>query len=111
MSGVLAVEVGEQGHGVAGALLYALAAGVLSSAVPFLADLLTLRRVPARFLGVFMSVNPVFATLIGMLVLGGRLAAVSWLAVAVIVPANAVAASGAARPSGSAAHLDEPSRC
>jgi inner membrane transporter RhtA len=35
------------------------AAGVLSSAVPFLADLFTLRRVPAGFFGVFMSVNPV----------------------------------------------------
>ena len=33
------------------ALRCALAAGVLSSAVPFLADLLALRRVPAHFFG------------------------------------------------------------
>ena len=42
-------------------LAYAVAAGVLSSAVPFLVDLLSLRRVSAQFFGVFMSVNPVLA--------------------------------------------------
>ncbi|WP_342776371.1 EamA family transporter [Streptomyces armeniacus] len=72
-------------------LLCALTAGVLSSAVPFLSDLLALRRIPARFFGIFMSVNPVFAALIGMAVLGQYLDAASWLAVAVIVTANAVA--------------------
>jgi len=41
------------------ALLHAIAAGVMSSAVPFGADLYTLRRVPARAFGLFMSVNPV----------------------------------------------------
>ena len=40
--------------------------GSSSSAVPFLADLLALRRVPARFFGVFMSVNPVLAALVGL---------------------------------------------
>ncbi|WP_206441318.1 EamA family transporter [Streptomyces boncukensis] len=80
-----------------GALGCALAAGVLSSAVPFLADLLALRRVPAQFFGVFMSVNPVFAALVGLAVLGQRLDAGSWLAIAVIVAANTVAASTAVR--------------
>ncbi|ASR36235.1 hypothetical protein BAY61_15860 [Prauserella marina] len=75
-----------------------LAAGVLSSAVPFLSDLLALRRVPARFFAVFTSVNPVFAALIGVVVLGQHLEAVSWLAIAVIVAANAVAVSTAVRP-------------
>lgn len=73
------------------ALLCALAAGILSSAVPFLSDLLALRRVPARFFGVFMSVNPVFAALVGLLVLGQHLDHLAWLAIAVIVGANAVA--------------------
>ncbi|MFF3490015.1 DMT family transporter [Streptomyces sp. NPDC002795] len=72
------------------ALLCALAAGILSSAVPFLSDLLALRRVPARFFGVFMSVNPVFAALVGLLVLGQHLDHAAWLAIAVIVGANAV---------------------
>ncbi|GAA2370825.1 hypothetical protein GCM10010404_27330 [Nonomuraea africana] len=82
-----------------GALLCALAAGVLSSAVPFLADLLALRRVPAHFFGVFMSVNPVFASLAGMLVLGQHLELASWVAIAVIVTANAVAVGAAANRS------------
>ncbi|MHC5261894.1 EamA family transporter [Streptomyces sp. UC4497] len=73
------------------ALLCALAAGILSSAVPFLSDLLALRRVPARFFGVFMSVNPVFAALVGLLVLDQHLDHLAWLAIAVIVGANAVA--------------------
>ena len=51
------------------AAAYALVAGVLSCAVPFLVDLLTLRRVPAQFFGVFMSVNPVLAALVGLVVL------------------------------------------
>ncbi|MEV1047787.1 EamA family transporter [Streptomyces sp. NPDC049916] len=77
------------------ALGCALAAGVLCSAVPMLADLLALRRVPAHFFGVFMSVNPVFAALAGLFVLGQRLDLLSWVAVAVIVVANVAALSGA----------------
>ncbi|MEU6661932.1 EamA family transporter [Streptomyces sp. NPDC046821] len=72
-------------------LLCALAAGVLSSAVPFLCDLLALRRVTAQFFGVFMSVNPVFAAVVGTVVLDQRLDVASWLAIGVIVAANAVA--------------------
>ncbi|MGD6748137.1 EamA family transporter [Streptomyces sp. BH106] len=73
------------------ALLCALAAGILSSAVPFLSDLLALRRVPARFFGIFMSVNPLFAALIGLLILDQHLDHLAWLAIAVIVGANTVA--------------------
>ncbi|WTP99281.1 EamA family transporter [Streptomyces anulatus] len=79
------------------ALGCALIAGVLSSAVPFLADLLALRRVPAHFFGVFMSVNPVFAALVGLAVLGQRLDVLAWIAIAVIVAANTAAVSAARR--------------
>jgi inner membrane transporter RhtA len=71
-------------------------AGILCSAVPMLSDLLALRRVPTRFFGVFMSVNPVVAALAGLVVLGQALAWVQWLAIAAIVAANAV--SVALRP-------------
>ena len=77
------------------ALGAAAAAGVLSSTVPFLADLLTLRRVPARFFGVFMSVNPVLAALVGWAILGQSLGWAEWLAIATIVTANSVSASTA----------------
>ena len=72
------------------ALREAAAAGVLSSAVPFLADMLALRRVPARLFGVFMSVNPVLAALVGLVVLDQSLGWPEWLAIAAIVTANAV---------------------
>ncbi|MGW1815878.1 EamA family transporter [Streptomyces sp. NPDC002125] len=80
------------------ALVCAPVAGVLSSAVPFVADLMALRRVPPHFFGVFMSVNPVFAALIGLAVLDQHLDAASWSAVAVIVTANTVVVSTASRP-------------
>jgi inner membrane transporter RhtA len=87
----------------AGALACAAAAGVLSSAVPFLLDLLALRRVPAGYFGIFMSVHPVLAALIGLVVLGQRVSWEAWLSIAAIVAANAVStmAGGAAvRPHG-----------
>ena len=72
------------------ALGYAAAAGILASAVPFVADLFVLRRVPARFFGVFMSVNPVLAALIGWVVLDQSPQWAEWLAIAAIVTANTV---------------------
>jgi inner membrane transporter RhtA len=78
-------------HGpTASALGYAATAGILSSAVPFLVDLLALRRVPARFFGVFMSVNPVLAALVGLVILHQSLGWVEWLAIAAIVAVNTV---------------------
>ncbi len=72
------------------AVLCAVAAGVLSSAVPYLADLLTLRHVPAQTFGLFMSVNPVLAALVGLLVLGQHLGGAEWAAIGAVVAANAV---------------------
>jgi inner membrane transporter RhtA len=72
-------------------------AGLLCSAIPMVTDLLALRRVPAGFFGVFMSVNPVFAALTGLMVLGQSLAWPDWLAIAAIVTANAVGVSTGGR--------------
>ena len=80
------------------ALGRAAAAGVLCSAIPMVADTLALRRVPARFYGVFMSVNPVFAALTGLVVLGQSLQPADWLAITVIVTANVLALSTGTRP-------------
>ncbi|UKD56259.1 EamA family transporter [Amycolatopsis sp. FU40] len=74
-----------------GALAAALTAGLLSSALPFLVDLVALRRVPTQFFGAFMSVNPVMAALVGLVLLDQRLDAVAWAAIGVIVAANTVA--------------------
>ena len=75
------------------ALGRAATAGLLCSAVPMVADLRALRRVPARFYAVFMSVNPVFAALTGLVVLGQSPAFADWIAIAAIVTANAVSVS------------------
>ena len=75
------------------ALGRAATAGLLCSAVPMVADVLALRRVPTRFFGVFMSVNPVFAALTGLVVLGQSLAVLDWLAITAIVSANGVSVS------------------
>jgi inner membrane transporter RhtA len=77
----------------------AAAAGVLCSAVPMVADLLALRRVHTQFFGVFMSVQPVFAALTGLVVLGQRLQLADWLAILAIVSVNAVNAGTGARRS------------
>ena len=83
----------------AAALGRAATAGLLCSAVPMVADVLALRRVPTRFFGVFMSVNPVFAALTGLVILRQSLAFAAWLAIAAIVSANAVSVS-TGRPAG-----------
>ena len=72
-------------------LALAVAAGVLASAVPMAVDLLALRRVPAHLFGLFMSVHPVLAALVGLLVLGQTLPWASWLAIGAVVGANALA--------------------
>jgi inner membrane transporter RhtA len=63
-------------------------AGVLASVVPFVADVLALRRVPTHFFGIFMSVNPVFAAAIGAVVLAESLGTLEWVAIVLIVAAN-----------------------
>jgi inner membrane transporter RhtA len=73
------------------ALACAATAGVLASTVPFVVDLLALRRIPAHYFGLFMSVHPVFAAGIGALVLGEALAPLDWLGITLVVTANAAA--------------------
>ncbi len=79
------------------ALGRAAVAGLLCSAIPMVTDLLALRRVSARYFGVFMSANPVFAALTGLLVLGQALQPADWIAIAAIVSANAVSLGTATR--------------
>jgi inner membrane transporter RhtA len=69
---------------------YAVTAGVLASAVPMVVDLMALRRVPAGAYGVFMSINPVLAAVVGLVVLHESLSWDAWLGIAAIVGANVV---------------------
>ncbi|MFE7043816.1 DMT family transporter [Streptomyces atratus] len=102
LSGLLYLPVGIQAlinhHATAQVLTCAAVAGLLSSAAPFLADLLALRKVPARFFGIFMSFSPVCAALIGLLLLGQSLHLIDWLAIAAIVTANTASLLTRQRP-------------
>jgi inner membrane transporter RhtA len=72
------------------AVCHAALAGILCTVVPMTADLRALRKVPARFYSVFMSVNPLLAALIGLVVLSQSLGLIDWLAIGAIVAANVV---------------------
>lgn len=78
-------------------LICAVGAGILSSAIPFLADLFALRRVPAHLFGIFMSANPVLAAVVGLVVLGQSPPWVDWPAIGAIVAANSVSAAAFTR--------------
>ena len=70
--------------------------GLLSSIVPYTLELEALRRVPARVFGIWMSLEPAVAALVGLVMLGQALAVREWLAIVCVMTACA----GAARSTG-----------
>jgi inner membrane transporter RhtA len=73
------------------------AIGILSSVIPYGLELEALRRMPIRLFGVWMSLEPAVAALIGLAVLGQQLSALEWLAIGCVMVACA-GASGSAIP-------------
>jgi inner membrane transporter RhtA len=69
------------------------AIGLLSSVIPYWLEFEALRRVPARVFGVWMSMQPAVAALIGLAMLGQRLSPAEWAGICCV----AVASGGAAR--------------
>ena len=63
--------------------------GLLSSVVPYSLELAALRQIPAKVFGILMSLEPAAAALAGLVLLGERLGAVEWFAVACVVVASA----------------------
>jgi inner membrane transporter RhtA len=85
------------------ALLAAGAAiGLLSSVIPYWLEFEALRRVPARVFGVWMSVQPAVAALIGLAMLGQRLSAAEWAGICCVTVASGGAAHGSAAQGGAA---------
>lgn len=80
-----------QGQFTGMAVLYAIGAGVFCSVVPYAADVIALRKVPARFFGLACSVHPVLAALAGLILLGETLAFHHWAGILLVVTANALA--------------------
>jgi inner membrane transporter RhtA len=72
-----------------------LAVGLLSSVIPYRVELEALRRVPAGVFGIWMSLEPAVAALIGLAVLGETLIVRQWLAIGAVI----IASAGAARSS------------
>ena len=79
-----------------GILATGAAIGLLSSVVPYRFELEALRRIPAGVFGIWMSLEPAVAALIGLVLLGQALGAAQWAAVACVMVACAGAARGAA---------------
>jgi inner membrane transporter RhtA len=74
--------------------------GLLSSVIPYRLELEALRRVPARVFGIWMSLEPAVAAVVGLILLSEGLAAPQWLAIGCVTVASAGAARGAREPAG-----------
>jgi inner membrane transporter RhtA len=79
-----------------GILAIGLAIGLLSSIIPYTLELEALRRVPARVFGIWMSLEPAVAALVGLIMLGEALTVSEWAAIVCVM----VACAGAARGGG-----------
>lgn len=79
-------------------LLIGAAVGLLSSVVPYSAELVALRTLPTATVGVLLSLEPAAAALAGLIVVGEQLASVQWLAIGFVVVAS-VGATRATRES------------
>jgi inner membrane transporter RhtA len=73
-----------------------IAIGLLSSVIPYRLELEALRRVPAGLFGIWMSMEPAVAALVGLVLLSEALGARQWLAIALVIIACAGAARSAA---------------
>jgi inner membrane transporter RhtA len=71
--------------------------GLLSSVIPYRFELETLRRVSARVFGIWMSLEPAVAALIGVVLLSQALSVQQWFAICCVVIASAGAALGEGR--------------
>jgi threonine/homoserine efflux transporter RhtA len=77
---------------------------VLSSAIPYGVELRALRRLSTRVFGIWMSLEPAVAALIGLALLGQHLSVSEWAALGCVV----VACVGAARSAPPAPTPDLP---
>jgi inner membrane transporter RhtA len=72
----------------AAALPYGLAIALLSTALPYTLEMIALTRLPPRTFGILMSVEPVFGSLFGWVMLHEVLNSVQWTAIAIIILAS-----------------------
>jgi len=82
----------------ASTLLAGAAVGVLSTAIPYAAEMEALRRLPRAVFGVLMSLEPAVAAAIGFIALSQDLEALEIVAIGLVVIASAGALRSAATP-------------
>lgn len=75
-------------------MLLALAVALLSSAVPFALEYQAMKRLSPRVFGLLLSLEPVMAALMGLLMLGEALGAGEWLGIGLVSIAAAATARG-----------------
>jgi inner membrane transporter RhtA len=96
---LVAVPVGLMHAGVAmfslSVLPFAIGVAVLSSALPYSLEMHALTRLPARTVGILVSVEPAMGALLGLMFLDEHLNAFQWLAIAAIIAASIGAVLGA----------------
>ena len=99
VAALVAVPFGVAHSGTALIQPWVLATGLgvalLSSVIPYTADLEALRRIPPRVFGILMSLEPAMAALVGLIVLHESLHGSQWIAVLCVVAASAGATRGA----------------
>jgi inner membrane transporter RhtA len=78
-----------------GVLATGLVIAVLSSAIPYPLEMLALRGLPQGLFGMFSSAAPAVSAIAALLILGERLSAIQWCAIACIVLASALCARSA----------------
>jgi inner membrane transporter RhtA len=83
--------LGAQGLLTGPPLLYALAAGLLASAVPYALDVVILRSLPPRLFGVLQSAQPGIAALAGLVLLAQVPEPHEWAGIAIVAGANVLA--------------------
>ena len=67
------------------------AIGILSSVIPYWLELEALRRISAQLFGVWMSLQPAVAALIGLAILSQRLRPAEWIGICCVAAASAAA--------------------
>jgi inner membrane transporter RhtA len=71
-------------------MLVGLAIAVMSSALPYTLEMLSMRRLSSRTFSMFSSAAPALSALAGIVVLGEHLTLAQWLAIGAIVMASAL---------------------
>lgn len=70
---------------------------LLSSVVPFSIDLIALRRVPANVFSTLQSMHPVWAAIVGLVMLHQVLSVQEWLGIALVVLSNVLVTTASMR--------------